>query len=323
MRYLITGGTGFIGGHLIERLVAEGHAVTALVRSPHKAKRLEELGVTLLPGDLSLFADEVDLDPVDVVVHLAGVVAAQDPDQYEAINFTAVVDLMDCLERQAWSPKRLLFASSLAAAGPSPADRAWTEADVLAPIEPYGEAKMRAEQTLKGASFPVTSFRPPIVLGPGDPAFLTLFKAGMSRVGVRVLGPAQRLSWVFVDDLISAIVRMSEDTRDGDYTYYTSSQEVVDTDRLWNALRRALNRSILVIPLPGWVLSLAASVATRGSAVLGLHNQLDHKQVAQMRAPAFVCDSEALRTDLGWATTVGFDDAMHRTADGYRKLGWL
>jgi nucleoside-diphosphate-sugar epimerase len=73
------------------------------------------------------------------------------------------------LSRNETKPKRLVFASSLAAAGPSPAGRAWTEADPPAPIDPYGEAKAKAERVVASAPFPTTSFRPPTVLGPGDP----------------------------------------------------------------------------------------------------------------------------------------------------------
>ena len=152
---------------------------------------------------------------------------------------------------------------------------------------------------------------------------LTLFKAGQSRLGVRVMGPVQRLSWVYVDDLVVAIVAMVLDERHGDYTYFASSDQVIDTTQLWQALRVALNRRIAVIPIPGPVLSLVASVAVRVSSWFGLHNQLDHKQVAQMRAKAFVCSSAALQQDLGWRAEVELEDAFCRTAEGYRALGWL
>ncbi len=323
-RFLVTGATGFIGGHLVERLVSDGHAVTALVRSPDKASRLRELDVTLLPGDLSLFADEaLVLDQVDVVVHLAGVVTAYDPAEYEAINFTAVVELMQCLHRQTWRPRRLLFASSLAAAGSNPSGHPWTESDPVAPMDPYGRAKARAEVALRRADFPVTCFRPPLVFGSGDPAFLTLFKPAAQGLGLCVAGEPQRLSWVYVDDLVQAVLALVDDERDGSYTYFTTSEDTMDTDRLWDALRAAFDRRILVLPVPGPLLTVAAAVSSAVAPRLGLRNQLDHKQVAQMRAPRFECTSAALTADLGWSAQVSFEDAIRRTADGYRTLGWL
>ena len=181
MRFFITGATGFIGHHLCHALCQAGHDVTALVRSPEKAKSLPA-SARLHRGDLSIFRQpNTVLDEVDVVVHLAGVVGADSPDQYDEINHRAVKDLLACIARQSWNPRRLLFASSLAAAGPSFRTEPWTEADPLAPIDPYGTAKMRAEIAVAAAPYPTTTFRPCIVLGPDDPATLTLFRAAQRR----------------------------------------------------------------------------------------------------------------------------------------------
>jgi nucleoside-diphosphate-sugar epimerase len=323
MRYLITGATGFVGVHLCRALVSEGHSVVALVRNPAKAKALPA-EVETLAGDLGLFAEpDAVLPAVDVVVHLAGVVAAPTADVYEQINFSSVVDLVGCLEKQQWKPKRLLFASSLAAAGPSPAGRAWTEADALAPIDPYGEAKARAEDAVRGASFPTTSFRPCIVFGPQDPATLTLFKSASRGVGLRVGSQPQRLSFVDVRDVVSAIVKMSEDERDGHQTYYVSHPDPTNLDHIWKALGQAVGKKVRVLPLPAGVLRAVVPVATLGSKLLGITNQLDMKQYRQMTAPAFVCSSAALSQDLGWTAAHGLEDSLSHAADGYRGSGLL
>ena len=265
----------------------------------------------------------VNLPEVDVVVHLAGVVAASSPELYEAINFSAVRDLVDCLERQTWKPKRLLFASSLAAAGPSPHDVAWKETDPLLPIDPYGDAKARAEPLVRAATFPTTTFRPCIVLGPNDPASLTLFKSALRGVGVRVGRPAQRLSFVDVRDVVSAIVAMASDTRAGHFTYFVSHPKPIDIDLLWAALGRAVDRRVHVLPVPAKLLRAAVPIATLGSKLLGKTNQLDIKQYRQMTAPAFVCDSGALSSDLGWSAKYGLDASLTHALAGYRQSGTL
>src|SRR5262245_57979690 len=139
MRVFVTGATGFIGAHLCRALVAGGHQVVALVRDPKKAAaELPATGVEALAGDLSVF-DRADLvlPACDVVIHLAGVVAADTLDQYQAINHEAVRSLVRALGRQAWRPRRFLFASSLAAVGPSASRAPRTERDPAEPIEPY------------------------------------------------------------------------------------------------------------------------------------------------------------------------------------------
>jgi nucleoside-diphosphate-sugar epimerase len=322
-RVLLTGATGFIGHHVCARLVERGDEVVALVRSPQKASRLPK-GVTPLEGDLSLFADPgTVLAPCDVVIHLAGVVAADKLTDYDAVNFAAVRDLVACVARQSWAPARLVFASSLAAAGPSPYDGEHTEADALHPVDPYGAAKARAEDVVRDAPFPTTSFRPSIVLGPGDEASLTLFRAARGGLGFRVAGPPQRLSFVDVRDLVEAIVLMADDRRPGSRCYYASHPQRIDVGDLWRELARAVGRGVRVLPVPRAALYVAMLASTLAATLFRFKNQLDAKQYAQMVAPAFVCSSARLRADLGWTPKHGLGDCLSHAADGYRSAGQL
>lgn len=319
MRVFVTGATGFIGQHLCQRLALRGDQVVALVRSEGKAARLPD-GVEIFRGDLSTFADPHTVLPVcDVVVHLAGVVAARSSEDYAMVNYSAVGDLVDCLARQDWKPERFLFASSLAAAGPSPGDRAWIEEDPPLPIDPYGLAKANAEAAVRRAPFPTTAFRPSLVLGPGDEASLTLFRAARSGVGFRVAGVPQRLSFVDVRDLVEAVVLMVDDPRPGSFLYFVSHARVIDVRELWRGLARAVGSGVMVVPVPRWVLYVAMRVSTFVSRLLGHRNQLDEKQYKQMTAPAFVCSSEAIRRDLGWTPRHDLTECLAHAAEGYRR----
>ena len=323
MKFFVTGATGFIGVHLCRALCDAGHGVTALVRSPEKARSLPA-EVEPYPGDLSVFRrPDASLPRADVVVHLAGVVAADTPAQYDEINHLAVRDLLACLARQAWTPRRLLFASSLAAAGPSARSEPHREDDPLAPIDDYGRAKARAEAAVAQAPFPTTSFRPCIVLGPDDPATLTLFRGAQSGVGMRVAGEPQALSFVDVRDVVSALLCMAEDRRDGHRTYYVSHPQPIDVQRLWEGLSRALGRPVRVAPIPRPALYAAMRAATLASRLLRFGNQLDAKQYAQMTAPAFLCSSAALEADLGWTARHGLDECLAHAVAGYRRSGRL
>ncbi len=318
MRLFVTGGTGFIGRHLCQRLVARGDQVVALVRTESKAASLPA-GVEAFRGDLATLADPKTVLPAcDVVIHLAGVVAARREQEYAAVNHTAVESLLECIGRQDWKPRRLLLASSLAAAGPSPGDRAWTEQDAPQPIDPYGIAKAKAEAALQRAPFPTTAFRPPVVFGPGDEASLTLFKAARSGIGFQVGGVAQRLSFVDVRDLVDAIERMADDRRPGSFVYFAGHPRTIDVHDLWRDLALAVRHRVTVVPLPRAVLYVAMCASTLLSRILGFRNQLDAKQYKQMTAPAFVCSSDAIRRDLGWAPRYDLAECLAHAADGYR-----
>jgi len=323
VRVFVTGATGFIGQHLCRRLIERGDDVVALIRTPQKAAALPD-AVARFAGDLSTFADErTALPPCDVVVHLAGVVAAQRLDEYERINGDAVADLMKCLGRQRWTPKRVLFASSLAAAGPSPGHRAWTEDDAPAPVDLYGKAKARAELVVREAPFATTIFRPPIVFGPGDEASLTLFRAAARGIGFRVAGAAQRISFIDVRDLVDGILCMTDDRRAGSFVYFVGHETPTDVPSLWRELARAVGRSNIVVPVPRWLLYVAAHVSPAASSIFGYKNQLDVKQYQQMTAPAFVCSSERLRAHLGWTAKYDLAECLAYAAAGYRALSLL
>jgi dihydroflavonol-4-reductase len=324
MRFLITGATGFIGLHLCRRLVAEGHELVTLVRTPSKLPADMVESVEVLAGDLSIFEDEgLVLPEVDVVVHLAAVVAGKNEAEYAAVNHAAVGHLLGCLARQAWKPRRFVFVSSLAAAGPSPRGRRWTEDDAPAPIDPYGEAKLKAEALVRAQPFPTTIVRPPIVLGPGDPATLTLYR--MARAGLAFLpwGEPQALSWVDVEDLVEAMRVLAMDGSRAHRTYYTASTELTTNRELLKKVAAAQGRRLAVLPLPRMVLWVAMVVSTALARVLGFKNQLDRKQYRQMVAPAFTCSSERLVADTEWRAGRALEETLARSVEGYREAGLL
>ena len=324
MKILLTGATGFIGTHLCQRLVRDGHSVVALVRDAAKGAPLPKTNVELLIGDLGIFArEDLELPACDVVIHLAGVIAAKKVSDYHDVNCVAVQQLVECLQRQSWKPTRMLFASSLAAAGPGGLEQPLRETDPCRPIDPYGQSKLDAEAYLQNAPFPTTSFRPCIVLGPGDPASLTLYQMASRGIGFRIAGEPQRLSYVFVEDVVDAIVCMLADTTALHRTYFVSHPTVTDTNELWAELQRGAGRRVRVLPIPRGVMRAAMLVATQAAKVIPFTNQLDEKQYAQLIAPAFVCSSEALRNDLGWLPRNDLAACVDKSFAGYRAAGWL
>jgi nucleoside-diphosphate-sugar epimerase len=324
LSFLITGCTGFIGLHLTRRLLDAGHRVVGLVRNSGKMPADLAGRVEVITGDLSRFREpDLALPPVDIVIHLAAVIAGKNEAEYGAINRDAVADLVAAIERQAWRPRRLLFASSLAAAGPSAGGVVHRESDATAPIDPYGAAKREAEEIVRAASFPTTSFRPPLVIGPGDPATLTLFKMVASGVAALPAGEPQRLSFVAVDDLTRAIVAMAGDSSSQSRLYFVTAEEPMTNRSLLASIGRAMGRRFVVVPVPRVLLRVAMEAATAAARVIPFTNQLDRKQYEQMVAPGFVCTSERLTADTGWKATRSLDEATRVSVDGYRALGWL
>ncbi|MGH7539078.1 MAG: NAD-dependent epimerase/dehydratase family protein, partial [Gemmatimonadales bacterium] len=156
MRVFVTGGTGFVGAHLVDALHTHGDAVTCLVRSPAKARALRwPAGVATVEGDLNdraaLTAGCAD---ADVIYHLAGRISAPSRNAFFAANLDGTARVLQAAALR--PPRRFVYVSSLAAAGPTLPGRPIDETRPAAPVTDYGRSKLAAEALVQRAPFPWT-----------------------------------------------------------------------------------------------------------------------------------------------------------------------
>ena len=209
-RVFVTGGTGFVGSHVVERLVDEGIEPVCLVRETSNTEHLDALGVETFVGSLTRVEGmRPALRGVDAVVHIAGVIKAKDFDWFYTINADASGDLAKLALETNPQMERFVFISSISAQGPAEGKRPRPLSQTPAPVSHYGRSKLAGEkQVMRYAdNLPVTIFRPPPVYGPRDHEMLAAFK--MARRGIAaVYGSGEGLlSIVYIDDLVDAIYR--------------------------------------------------------------------------------------------------------------------
>ncbi len=324
MRYFVTGCTGFIGIHLCRLLLSKGHEVYGLIRNPNKIPLDLQGKLQVIQGDLKIFQNfGIELPPMDVIIHLAAVITGRNRTHYIEINFEAVQYLLSALNRQKWKPKRFIFASSLAAVGPNQNEIVSKETDEPRPIDPYGVAKLKAEQLMKVQPFPTTIFRPSLVIGPGDPAMLTLYKMANTGFSVLPMGKPQLLSFVYVEDLTRAIWLMSLDNSDNHHLYFVTYEVPVTNREFMQEISCALGKKLRIIFLPKFVIKIAMYIFTAIAFLFQWHNPFDYKQYKQMTAQSFVCTSDLLTTETNWSAMTRLSYAIRMSVDGYRKLKWL
>jgi nucleoside-diphosphate-sugar epimerase len=323
----VTGGTGFVGSHLVEALLAGGHTVRCLVRDTAKAGRVfgdRVVRIGLIPGDLDDTATLVRAcTGSEVVFHVAGLTAAANPGEFHRINAAAAGRVADAAQRA--GAGRVVLVSSQAAAGPSTRERASVESDPPHPVTEYGRSKLAGEQAVKASGSTWTIVRPPTVYGPRDTEMLRVFKLARFKV-MPVFGDgSQRLSLIYVADLAQALIAAAQPAC-ARKTYFACHPEVVTARELVMAVYRAVRprgSGPVVISLPKTVTRAALMVTGATAALLGRATVLSPDKANEFLADAFTCSPAALKRDAKWTAAHDLKSGAADTAAWYRAAGWL
>jgi nucleoside-diphosphate-sugar epimerase len=325
MKVLVTGASGFLGGHVVERLSARGDHVRAMVRRTSKRDHLEKLSnVELFEGALeNPERAAAAVDGVDAVVHVAGVVKARDTDEFFAVNVGGTSNLVEPARRG--SIKRFVYVSSLTACGPS-ADGAPVSSDQETPNNAYGRSKLAAEKVVLGASadMPVVIMRPGAIYGPRDGEIFELFLTIKRGLLPLVDGGGAKGSWVYATDCADACIRaLHADVPTGSKYFVDDGCGAVSQKQLFEDIERSLGRrALLRTNLPrAFVMGVAKGVETFGR--LTNRPVMFTPEKADMLLQHWVCSSEETRRDLGWAPQVSWTEGLQRSVTWYRENGWL
>lgn len=322
MKTLVTGATGFVGSHLAEALRRRGDEVTALARSAAKAAALEPLGVRVVSGDLhDRAALERAVEGQDVVYHVAGVVAARNEADFLAANRDGTRHVVEAAERAGVG--RLVFVSSMAAAGPTTRGRPLRGDEPPRPVTAYGRSKLAAEGVVTASLLPWTIVRPPMVYGPRDQEVLKVFR--MARLGIApVLGDGtQELSAVHGADLADALVAAGTTAAAAGRTYYACHPEVFTGADMARAVGRAMGRRPAVIRVPAAIGRGVLRITETAARLAGQTTILTVDKANEFFQPAWTGDPEPLTRDTGWRAARDLDTGLAETYAWYRSAGWL
>jgi len=325
MRSLVTGGSGFVGSHLVEALLEQGDQVRALVRGPGRLGWLSGIpGVELCVGALE---DRASLDNAvrgaERVFHCAGVVKAGRDEAYFKANVQGTENLLQAVEQSPDGLDRFTYVSSQAAAGPSTIDAAIDEETPARPITPYGRSKLEGEQRVlaRAERLPVTVVRPPAVYGPRDKDIFLYFKlAAAGIVPIPGFGP-RRVAVVYVKDLARGLVLAAATPRARSRIYFLTSGEH-DWIELADALRSAVGRG-RAIRIPAWVMRSAAWFSELYGGITGRPVALNRHKARELTQRAWRCSDRRARRDLGYAPASTLLEGMKETASWYREAGWI
>jgi nucleoside-diphosphate-sugar epimerase len=322
MRVLVTGGHGFIGSHVCERLLLEGHQVRILARPGSDLSAIAGLGVEVASGDLrdpGTLAGAVA--GMDRVLHLAGALKGLRQEDLMAVNRDGTRNLLE-----ACGPglERFVLVSSLAAAGPSPGGTGPRPGDAPeAPLTWYGRSKWEGERAVLQSGLPCVILRPPVVFGPRDRDVLSYFRIA-ARGLLPVPGSQKRYySLVYAPDLAEGIVRAAERPLPTGAVIPLVNPEPVSWLELGRRISWALGTRGRVLSVPEPALRAAGAVADLLARLRGRPEIFSSQKVIEMLAPAWVASPEPARRLLDWAPPTPLEEALAQTVRWYRARGWL
>ncbi len=231
MKIVIAGGRGFVGSHLVRRLISEGHNPTLILRKTPKPKASIPDEATVIVHDPTVPFDKPNLE-ADAIINLVGIIR-EFPSRgitFEKAHFEVTKNLVDLAERN--NIGRFLQMSAL---GVGPDAKTG-----------YLRTKLKAEEYLKSSSLKWTIFRPSMIFGPGGEAIRMFARMVRYLPVVPVIGNGQyRLQPVHVDDVCTAYVRALTDERSVGRTFEFGGPDILTFNRILDEIGKAIGRKIV------------------------------------------------------------------------------
>ena len=311
---LVTGATGFLGGHIAAGLARGGARVRCAVRRTSDTRWIESLGVETIELDLRRQAREAAsaLHGIETVVHCGGITRASKAVEFDVVNAEGTERLATAAAEG--GATRFVFISSLAARGPDGHD---------GPVSPYGRSKLDAEERLARLRdrLEVVILRPGGVYGPRDRDLLPMFR--MAQRGFLLIPSSSApLQPIFVEDVTEAVLSAVSHTAPDD-PLPLAERARYGWIEVAGALGDALGRSVRAIRVPYATFWTAGLLGELGARVTRTPPAMDRRQARDFARYSWTCDPSATETALDWKARVALPEGLTRTAGWYREVGWV
>ncbi len=320
---LLTGATGFLGGHLARALTQEGWSVRALARSdPSLSPLLSGVPVEVVRGDLSAVpALAAAASGCDAIVHAAGLLKARRLEDYREVNRRGTERLVAAAAESA-PGATFVYVSTQAAAGPARNGRPVKPSDPPRPVSWYGVSKLEGEEAVrhrwKGAWIVL---RPGVIYGPGDRGLLTYFR--MAASGWMPVPAARRhIQIAAAESIALAVARAASRPDLASRTAFLCDPEPVTVGLLAASIARLPARRARLVPLPDMLVRLAGLVSTLGEMATKRSQPFNADKARELLAGEWLCES-GLAAELALPPPVLLDRGLLDTWEWYRREGWL
>ena len=307
MRVCLTGATGFLGKRLAHVLTSDSAIdLTTTARVPLRLENATTVEIAEIYGQTDW---SIAIQNQDVVIHTAARVhimkdSVSDPlSEYRKVNVDGTLNL--ARQSATAGVKRFIFISSIKVNGEQIAPGLpFQPKDEAKPIDPYGLSKWEAEQGLqqiaKETGMEVVTIRPPLVYGLGVKGnFANLIKLVRKGLPLPLGAIHNRRSMIALDNLVDLIITCIEHPNAANQVFLASDGQDLSTTELLQGLAQAMGKPSRLLPIPGALLSLAASV-------------LGKKSIADRLLGSLQVDISKTQDLLNWTPPISVDEGLRR-----------
>ena len=327
MKIAITGATGFLGSHLTNRLLDDGHEVSILARSEDKAASLKDRASKVIIADITdKEAIKKLVQDADIVFHLVSNfrTASGPPESYHSINVEGTKNILSASKDA--GVKRFIHCSTIGVHG-SCKETPTSETSPFNPGDLYQETKLEAEQLSqdeikKNGAMEITIIRPCSMYGPGDMRMLKMFKM-LSKRTFLMLGPCkENFHAIYIDDIVNGFLLAMNSKEAAGQTFIIGGENYLPLKDYIHTVATAVGAPMPWLKFPYWMFYFLAVICEGICVPLRIEPPLHRRRVR------FYKNNRAFSIDkaqkiLGFKAKVSLEEGMKRTVAWYKENGYL
>jgi nucleoside-diphosphate-sugar epimerase len=323
----VTGGTGMVGSHLIERLIKEGFAVRALVRNTSDTSFLEQLGnVELFVGDITDAPQE--LEPfcrgARYIFHCAALVDDwADRDEMYKANVTGLENMIHASQKA--PPEKFVFLGSMAVLGMGKQEDLDESAPYVHTGDNYNYTKIEAEKLSmkygREKGFPIAVLRPPYIYGERDRQFLPRVVASIeNRTFTLVGGGTNPISIVYIGNVIEALMLVAKSEKSAGNIYMITDDKPISRKELVKIIAEGMGLPVPTRTAPVWFARMMCFIfETMAKITRKKEPPLLNRFRLKFLYPHMTFDISKIKNELGYTHPFTLEEGLEQSIEWYRK----
>ncbi|MGQ9798424.1 MAG: NAD-dependent epimerase/dehydratase family protein [Ignavibacterium sp.] len=323
---VVTGGTGFVGSHLVDLLLNKDYEVRCITRKSSDLKWLKNKDVKIF--DCGLYNKEALKEVIrqaDYVYHVAGVVKSKTKEGYFRGNVDTTRTLIEATLESNANLKRFLVVSSLTVTGPSSDGKPVNEETECRPITTYGKSKLEEEKLVLSFKdkLPITICRAPAVYGERDTEIFIYFKTFSKGLTTTIGFNEKKLSLIHVLDLVNGFYLAATNEKSKGQIYFISSEEFYTWPQINNITSRIIGKNPIVIKVPHFLVYTIAAVAQFAAMFSSKPATLNIEKAKDITQQYWICDTSKAVRELGYNQNISIEEGIRRTIEWYKRMNWI